>query len=219
MENSATTGKAWYLKPWGILVSLIFFPFFILWYTWFKSNWGKGVKIGITLFILFIFIIGSSTSIEDSNDNKSRETEQSQKEITVYIDIDDFQKTELDSIIEKYGESESGFENTSPLSSQYVIDNKDFTLQATYFDTDKRVFGAQVFLHSYSCKEDEKYSERQIKELFEYVGADYYDKVSFEYNKKLNRFKGSYYEWQDIFVSCNDGEAVISFNSKGYLER
>ncbi len=48
--------KEWYKHGWGLVVAILFFPYFIIWYAWAKSNWSKNLKIGLTSVIAIIMI-------------------------------------------------------------------------------------------------------------------------------------------------------------------
>lgn len=53
------TKKPWYKKPWGIVIAVIFFPFFLLWFLWAKSKQSNLVKILGTIgcvFLIFIYL-------------------------------------------------------------------------------------------------------------------------------------------------------------------
>lgn len=61
----ANTDKVWYKHGWGLLVVVLFFPYFLIWYAWAKSNWSKNVKIVLTSVIAVIMLpimIGVATT-------------------------------------------------------------------------------------------------------------------------------------------------------------
>jgi hypothetical protein len=78
--------KEWYKHGWGLVVAILFFPYFLIWYAWAKSNWSKNLKIGLTSIIAIImipFTIAAATTkpADTSNQQKSVITqEQSQSE-------------------------------------------------------------------------------------------------------------------------------------------
>lgn len=53
--QNAPVKRPWYKKWWGVLLTIILFPIMIPYLVWTKTNWHKGIKIGITLAcILFV---------------------------------------------------------------------------------------------------------------------------------------------------------------------
>lgn len=48
--------KEWYKNGWGILVALIFLPFFAIWYVWAKTSWGEAQKSIVTTIIVIVMI-------------------------------------------------------------------------------------------------------------------------------------------------------------------
>lgn len=58
--------KAWYKSGWGLVIAIILFPYFLLWYMWVKTNWGKTLKITITIVFAFFNLI-ALTSDDDAN--------------------------------------------------------------------------------------------------------------------------------------------------------
>jgi len=56
-----TPSKPWFKKWWGIVLTVLFFPFVVPYLVWTQTKWNKWVKIGITLFCL-AFIIHSNTT-------------------------------------------------------------------------------------------------------------------------------------------------------------
>ena len=81
MESQHPTGeapnikkKAWYKSGWGLVIAILFFPYFLLWYMWKKTNWTKEVKIAITAGFILINIVAFSGDGTDKN--ISQQTEQ-----------------------------------------------------------------------------------------------------------------------------------------------
>lgn len=66
----------WYKHGWGLVVAILFFPYFIVWYAWAKSKWGQGVKIAVTAVVAVVMlpiIIGvatTDTTQQNANTNK-----------------------------------------------------------------------------------------------------------------------------------------------------
>jgi micrococcal nuclease len=81
MENQQSSGeatnsqkKAWYKSGWGLVIAILFFPYFLLWYMWAKTSWGKGVKIAITIVFALINIVALANN--DTNKNTSQQANQ-----------------------------------------------------------------------------------------------------------------------------------------------
>lgn len=53
-----TTLKPWYKKWWGVILTIMFFPFIVPYLVWSKTTWNKWVKVAITA-VCVIFIISS----------------------------------------------------------------------------------------------------------------------------------------------------------------
>lgn len=56
-----TPSKPWYRKWWGVVLTVLLFPFVVPYLVWTKTTWNKWVKIGITIFCL-AFIVRSNTT-------------------------------------------------------------------------------------------------------------------------------------------------------------
>jgi hypothetical protein len=59
--------QPWYKKWWGIILAVLFFPFFIIWYAWAKSNWSKNMKIGVTVGSIILIVLALITSSSNSS--------------------------------------------------------------------------------------------------------------------------------------------------------
>ena len=49
VDASKVTSKSWYTKWWGIIIAILFFPVFLIWYSWAKSKWPIAVKVIVTV--------------------------------------------------------------------------------------------------------------------------------------------------------------------------
>jgi len=58
--------KPWYKKRWGLVIAILLFPYFLLWYMWFKSKRNTTVKIAVSILCGF-FIIISLVAIANPN--------------------------------------------------------------------------------------------------------------------------------------------------------
>lgn len=72
--------KEWYQHGWGLLAAILFFPYFLIWYAWAKSNWSQGAKIAVTSIVAVIMLpimIGAANS-EPSQESADTDTKQTQ---------------------------------------------------------------------------------------------------------------------------------------------
>ncbi len=83
MENQQPAGeeqnsqkKAWYKSGWGLVVAILFFPYFLLWFMWAKTSWSKGIKIAITIVFAIINIVALS-----SDDTTTKNTQQTNQQV------------------------------------------------------------------------------------------------------------------------------------------
>lgn len=83
-DNMTSNKKEWYKHGWGLVVAILFFPYFLIWYAWAKSNWSKNLKIGLTSIIAVIMIpltiAAATTKPADMNNQQSSVTTQEQSE-------------------------------------------------------------------------------------------------------------------------------------------
>jgi len=69
----------WYKSWWGIIIAILFWPYFLVWYAWAKSKWNKATKITVTIVIvifmlpIFVAIISGPTA---NNNTASQNKEQ-----------------------------------------------------------------------------------------------------------------------------------------------
>ncbi len=102
-EVQASQKKEWHRNWWGILIIILFLPFFAIWYVWAKTNWNKTIKSVITVIILFVFFsigVENSEPIKENNieteSNKNKQDEQLQ---TVEKPIETAQESSKDAEI------------------------------------------------------------------------------------------------------------------------
>jgi hypothetical protein len=62
MENQNEQNNEWYKKGWGIVIAVIFWPYFLLWYMWTKTDWSRNAKLLITLTSILVMIIYGAVS-------------------------------------------------------------------------------------------------------------------------------------------------------------
>lgn len=64
--------RAWYQKPPGIILALLFWWAFLPWYIWTKTNWPKAVKAGATGFLGFFLLIVLIASVASPSQEESK---------------------------------------------------------------------------------------------------------------------------------------------------
>lgn len=81
-ESSDGSGaKEWYTHGVGLIVAILFLPFFVIWYAWAKSKWSQKTKIIVTaaiaLFVILVLGSPSSTNKATQQTDKSPSKNQS----------------------------------------------------------------------------------------------------------------------------------------------
>ncbi|MFA5004340.1 MAG: hypothetical protein WC498_03645 [Candidatus Saccharimonadales bacterium] len=91
--------KEWYKHGWGLVVAILFFPYFLIWYAWAKSNWSKNLKIGLTSIIAIIMIpftiAAATTKPADTNNQQNNLTTQEQSESETQKELEAKKAAEL----------------------------------------------------------------------------------------------------------------------------
>lgn len=73
--NNNPNKKEWYKKGWGIVLAILFWPYFLVWYAWAKSSWSKGAKIAITAFVgVFVILVLSAMTSTDTTQTAKTNT-------------------------------------------------------------------------------------------------------------------------------------------------
>lgn len=68
--------SAWYRHGWGLLIAILFFPYFFIWYIWAKSKFSKGIKITITALIVIVLLpVLIVVAIDDTKNQTSNRPE------------------------------------------------------------------------------------------------------------------------------------------------
>ena len=64
-QESKPNKTKWYKHGWGLVVAVLFFPYFIVWYAWAESKWSQAVKIAVSAVVAVVMlpiIIGMATA-------------------------------------------------------------------------------------------------------------------------------------------------------------
>ncbi|MDQ5884971.1 MAG: hypothetical protein QG645_133, partial [Patescibacteria group bacterium] len=73
-SKNSNQKKEWYKKWWGIILAIIFWPYFIIYYAWVKSKWPKALKITATVICGFFILIGLVAVISGDSEQKTKTT-------------------------------------------------------------------------------------------------------------------------------------------------
>jgi outer membrane biosynthesis protein TonB len=102
MQN---TKKEWYKHGWGLLVAVLFFPYFIIWYAWAKSNWSKNIKIVLTSVIAIVMIpftiVAMTTEPSDNNVQQNFTAPQEEPDTEALKKLEDEKAAEAAAIIKE----------------------------------------------------------------------------------------------------------------------
>lgn len=72
MTEDKLNSKKWYTHGWGLVVAILFFPYFLIWYAWAESKWSKNVRIMVTVAVSVVmlpFIISVATAEPENIDS------------------------------------------------------------------------------------------------------------------------------------------------------
>ncbi len=68
--------KEWFKNWWGIIIAILFLPFFAIWFVWAKTNWNKAVKVIATFVIMIISVIAISSEDSETKNNQIQPAQQ-----------------------------------------------------------------------------------------------------------------------------------------------
>jgi outer membrane murein-binding lipoprotein Lpp len=68
-QNSQT--KEWYKNWWGAIIALCILPIFAIWYIWAKTNWGKTLKITLTVVVAFFTLVAIAGNSSNTDNNQT----------------------------------------------------------------------------------------------------------------------------------------------------
>lgn len=77
-QLKANQKKEWYKRGWGLVVAILFFPYFLVWYAWARSNWSKYVKIAVSVLVavvmlpIFIGMANTNTSTKQTSNQATK---------------------------------------------------------------------------------------------------------------------------------------------------
>ncbi|MFA4995722.1 MAG: hypothetical protein WC536_01110 [Patescibacteria group bacterium] len=77
-KKTETSTSEWYKHGLGLVVAILFLPFFAIWYIWAKSGWNSVTKWSLTAVVAVLFIIiassGNNSPQQASNSNSTSNT-------------------------------------------------------------------------------------------------------------------------------------------------
>jgi hypothetical protein len=87
-QQKANKNKEWYKRWWGLVIAILFFPYFLVWYAWAKSKWSKNLKIAVTVVVAVVilpFLIAPASTdttqqTADTNDDQPEVSQQQKSE-------------------------------------------------------------------------------------------------------------------------------------------
>jgi hypothetical protein len=84
IKDNKLQQKEWYKRWWGIIIAILFWPYFLVWYAWAKSKWNKATKIAITVVIAVFMlpILGAVVSGPTTQNNNTASQNKEQKVVT-----------------------------------------------------------------------------------------------------------------------------------------
>ncbi|MFW5884944.1 MAG: hypothetical protein ACOCUF_01815 [Patescibacteria group bacterium] len=100
-EAQKSQKKEWYQTGWGIVIAILFLPYFLVWYMWVKTNWNKKLKIAITIIFVIVNIAVLDSDSEPPQNDVATNQEKEQVGDT---------KTEEDSSDKKEDEKKSNYQ-------------------------------------------------------------------------------------------------------------
>lgn len=153
MENQQSAGEAqnsqkkvWYKSGWGLVIAIIFFPYFLLWYMWAKTNWGKTLKITITIVFVFFNLVALMSDNPNKNTSQQAVQQAEQKPVIAetkneapaiqqpqapqfVFDIPALIGKNIDEVVQSLGSPSAGKEPTKQQLATGVADEwyKEFT--------------------------------------------------------------------------------------------
>jgi len=128
--QNAPKKKEWYKSKWGLVVAIIFFPYFLIWYMWTKTKWNKTAKLIITI----VFVIINIVALGDNSSNKTPALNNQ----TTKIATEDQQKiASLLKDAEKYISAENINEALAAIEEAKKLDAKNTDAISLYNSTKK----------------------------------------------------------------------------------
>lgn len=135
--------------------------------------------------------------------------------VTPYIDANDFKNTTYEKIVQKYGKSETLYENEPPVVNLFNYDKEKYIVEGNYLKNNTSVTGAQLFLKK-KCTMN-NFSFDQAKEILPLVSLSKYESSQWrEVNSYFKQYRLENVDgWKSLAITCTDqGVFKIAFYSK-----
>ncbi len=213
MENQQPAGeaqngqkKAWYKSGLGLVVAILFFPYFLLWYMWAKTDWNKKVKIAITIVFAILNIVALAS--DDTNKN-NQQAEQKPAVVENKYEAPAIQQPEKKTI--PYEVVLQWSINNGGKGERIVIDPKylnfdDMTALGETLKGDlKNERNAFVYIHTDKKSADlqGKLSTNPTTVELDYIGKHYVGTYSKNANSKFHEFAIFFNGIDDISEATN----------------
>lgn len=164
-QTQNTPKKAWYKSGWGLVVAILFFPYFLLWYMWTKTNWNKKAKWVITI----IFVIINIAALGDGSSNGTSTSSNQDIEI---IKEEQQKIASLLKDAENYINEENINEAIATLEKAKIIDAKNTDVISLY-NSIKRLDNESEIKKILSGMSDEDFELLKKNELTtKFIGND-----------------------------------------------
>ena len=132
------------------------------------------------------------------------------------FDINDFNKTNLTTVITKYGVPTSQVESTLPVFSHVEWDNKQYNIYLDYKKGENYLYGGLFTLKQIPCGIGQLNMDI-VKTVSNSVKLDF---DGGDWRKSGQHYSsGSYDGWDSITVKCNtSGKVYLNAMGKGYMD-
>lgn len=84
-QQKVSKNKEWYKHGWGLVLAILFFPYFLVWYAWAKSKWSKNVKIAVTVVVAVVMLpiiigVAATDTTQQNTDTNNEQPQVSQQQ-------------------------------------------------------------------------------------------------------------------------------------------
>ena len=195
-QNSQT--KEWYKNWWGIILAILFLPFFAIWFIWAKTNWNKTIKAVVTFLVLIISIIAISSDDPETKDKQIQPAQQqqaNQEQPTQEVN----QETQVPQVATKKIPYEVADEWSIPnggkgrrivISADYLNESDMTLLGETLKEDTEDERNAIIMVHTdkKSAQIQKDSSMKMTEDQLNYVGKHYIGQYTRNANSNINEF-------------------------------
>ncbi len=110
VDASKVTSKSWYTKWWGIIIAILFFPVFLIWYSWATSKWPIAVKVIVTVVMSIILLsaIGGGSSKQPAQPQASTPNASESVKVNFIFDVPSLIGKNIDQVRQVLGQPIDG---------------------------------------------------------------------------------------------------------------